>query len=78
MPKKNKMYARDEALQAMYQLKKDGYLHPSLSFQDDGTLILKCGNNLKTGDYPDIEIDDIANWATDGERTGCRYWWIFD
>jgi len=82
MPKNNKknikFFDRSQALQAMYELKNQGFLHPKLEFQDDDTLILKCGNNLKTGSYPDIENDDIANWATDGERNDCKYWWIFD
>jgi hypothetical protein len=76
-----KLYDRTEALNAMYELKYQGYRNILLKFTPDGALYLGC-DDREDGEIPDIDIDFVESWATTmkvpGDLSNRYYWWIFD
>lgn len=88
----SKLYDRTKAIEAMYELKKEGFTNIALMLIEDGKLLLACDNGW-TIKAPDINVDEAESWCnyeTDHEGhthtdsywhdvgKTYEYWWIFD
>jgi len=73
------MYDRTQALDAMYELKKQGFNNIKLEIWDTGELYLSCGHGYSEGP-PKISIDSVEDWSTNPKhyRHHPAYWWVFD
>lgn len=83
---KKKYFDKTEAIGAMYELKKQGYVDIVLELLPDkidkyaGCLFLGCNEGHKEYITPNIDGDFITSWATEdwGQMRRYYYWWIFD
>lgn len=82
-----KMFDREKAIEAMYELNKQGFQDVTL-WLSGNYLILGCKGDSKA---PDIAIDSVQDWSNDTTDYGSAkdvvfwsgarrfdFWWIFD
>jgi hypothetical protein len=74
-----KTYDKENAVEAMYELKKQGFTKIRLELWDTGELYLACGH-ASHNDKPNISIDSTEDWSTNPKdyRHHPAYWWVFD
>jgi len=83
MDKDKKLYGREDAIAALYELKRQGFSTPEVALRDDGTLLLSCSGNLNgMSDSPEIDVDCVDSWyLSPGEENAPgfkTFWWVFD